>query len=365
MPAVSAIPPVPPATRRFVQVFTPSEFAMQRMDLTTIPAQGPISTAFINFVLKSLYPTMTIDSYKLSKPQAAGGWTELGLEESDVSGSILLHKPGDTESAPEIPKATSPVAGMIKNLAAGKREQTEGLTPRKAARSSASSSPRNSNPSTPTSEALDVAALILLDKTKNTLQSNMRELCCVRDQRVHLILTVLEFQDQRSLLLDPTVPSTAYGYDGRNGIMLAPNVHGPLDEFQWSFCIKDGRPHTFVFGGRRGFIDVPHLYPLRVPPPDPDLVPPDFYQQQFPSNEVFLEHLRHAVLIKCRGAGGHEDDETNEEEEMDVGVENTGDEDGDVEDIVEGTEMTSPLGVKGTEGGTDTKLHSVERFSSA
>ncbi|KAI8826147.1 uncharacterized protein EV422DRAFT_503462 [Fimicolochytrium jonesii] len=318
------------ATQRRVEVYTPDEWAKypKAKPLAFPVAMGPISAAFVDFVVRTLYPGLP--PFALSLVDAQGGFLPLDLDSEDVPLFVILHSPGDTSTAPALPRAKLPNGRMSKH-GGGKRSLPVGYTPRRGSKKPSSASPASTastrgSPSRagladePSPPAIDPEALAeaLLDAepelAPTTLQAQMASNCLRRDQFcvVSGSLVGLEcahilrpeyafsfFEDRRAAqwLEEPQVIANKRPYD---------------TYFPGHFWIRDGVPHTFVFNEQAAVL-VPHNHPLAMPLPNPRCSIPDVFLRQFPHNDLLLVHLQEAVLRQCRGAG-ERDEEWDDEE---------------------------------------------------
>ncbi|KAJ3396875.1 hypothetical protein HDV05_003047, partial [Chytridiales sp. JEL 0842] len=110
-------------------------------------------------------------------------------------------------------------------------------------------------------------------------------------------------------------------FDVRVAIFITNIFHELLENFRFSFLIDRERSdaiRVFLFSDRDGLANgqLQHNSMLRKPPVIPDAEVPTYFMEQWPSDEVFLEHFRQAVLRNCRGSADQIDENESYEDEL-------------------------------------------------
>ncbi|KAJ3035324.1 hypothetical protein HK097_004238 [Rhizophlyctis rosea] len=171
-----------------------------------------------------------------------------------------------------------------------------------------------------------------------TMQKHMASECLIRDQVcvvtrtrsalkcAHILRPLYAFDYFNdpllaiSYLAHPNASRNWKCHDPRNGVMLSSTLHDTLEDFDWSFFVRGTKIFTFCFNtATTSNTFLPHLHPVRKPSPlvdeDGFCADPALFQNLFPHEDVFSEHMRQAILRKCRGAGDEKDEMSFRDEE--------------------------------------------------
>ncbi|KAJ3050332.1 hypothetical protein HK097_008701 [Rhizophlyctis rosea] len=142
-------------------------------------------------------------------------------------------------------------------------------------------------------------------------------------------------------------------YDVKNALLLKDSVRDALHAFMWSPLVQDGEARAFLFRSEN-LHDVPHNALLVKPLINPHARHPTHAYNQFPENDVLMEHFKQAVLRNCRGQGDKREEFWDAEGALEVAVDESDFEmcEGIIDrgaDIVAGEGESENEGLRGSE----------------